>query len=181
MHLYSRCDEMLQLQMSCTWINFRYDYWWSPHFPSITEEQSIFLQPAILIKLLVDLEIMQFATSTDEPRVVHVVLEKANPVPCVGLISQPQWPNGHLGLDLAPWSGAPSPSMAGGPPSHCALNRGGVDGSLYEVRLSRTPHLETLLRSNRGAQPVTGSTAAATALRHHGLHCVALSSPTVAA
>ena len=64
--------------------------------------------------------------------------------------------------------------MAGGPPSHCALNRGGVDGSLYEVRLSRTPHLETLLRSNRGAQPVTGSTAAATALRHHGLHCVAL-------
>ena len=60
--------------------------------------------------------------------------------------------------------------MAGGPPSHCTLNRGGVGGSQYEVRLSRTPHLETLLRSNRGAQPVTGSTAAATALRHHGLH-----------
>ena len=56
--------------------------------------------------------------------------------------------------------------MASGPPSHCALNRGGAGGSRYEVRLSRTPHLETLLRSNRGAQPVTGSTTAATALRH---------------
>jgi hypothetical protein len=43
----------------------------------------------------------------------------------VGLISPLGWPNDHLGLDLAPLSGAPDPSMAGGPPSHCAIKRGG--------------------------------------------------------
>ena len=50
-------------------------------FPLSSLRSRKFLQPAILIKL-VDIEIMQFATSTDEPRVVHVVLEKANLVPC---------------------------------------------------------------------------------------------------
>jgi hypothetical protein len=39
----------------------------------------------------------------------------------IRLISQPKWPNSHLGLDLAPRLGVPSPSMASGPLSHCAI------------------------------------------------------------
>jgi hypothetical protein len=63
----------------------------------------------------------------------------------VGLISQPQWPNGRLGLDLASWSGAPNPSMASGLPSHCAINRGGgrwlsVRGSLWAAIPTENPN-----------------------------------------
>jgi hypothetical protein len=39
----------------------------------------------------------------------------------VSSISRPTKPKGRVGLDLAPWSGMPSRSMVGGPPSHSAI------------------------------------------------------------
>jgi hypothetical protein len=46
-----------------------------------------------------------------------VEIEREN----VSSISTPTRPKGRVGLDLAPWSGAPNRSMVGGPPSHSAI------------------------------------------------------------
>jgi hypothetical protein len=73
-------------------------------------------------------------------------------------------PNGLLGPWLVSWSVASSPSMAGGPPSPCAIKRGG--GRRLKVRgsLSRTPHRQTLAPIQRGCAVSDG--------KHLHCHCI---------
>ena len=58
----------------------------------------------------------------------------------VRLISNLTGLNGPVRPLIHALIGGAQPTMAGGPLSHYVINRGGVGGSEYEVRLSRAPH-----------------------------------------